>query len=655
LERSISDTLILLDCCAGAASATFPNGQSITETISASSWDAIAPDPGRYSFTNALIEVLSEWRNRTFSAAMLHAEILARLKHPRPILINGKHFEARSTPVHFMMTSNHKAPSIEFSRIIPESRRPPSPPADPSAPRLAPLGFQVNERSGDEGAVSEPTVDQPHVMISLALEDDQRLDLNAWEQWLANFPALAKHVKVQGIFQSHSTLLLLSLPVMVWDLLPENPACSFVAFIRSNNLLRQTPATQTSSAAAAVQNRDMIDDGAESDAESEGGLERDDSASVLSGTTFSPNEDASIHAREPTTPTGPRRQPPSPLSNLISRADVNPSSRQLRMFPVVKPLPSSTSLKTLYRNQTAPPTVPTEVEGSSSDMPRGGIARTMISTQVRSSRRRAISSEADIPESPRLAKHVVERLEDYFQREPRPDAAVTDFLASNLGVETTDIDVSSSLHATLWLSSLTNLPQLWFHYRRQQQLMTSNLQNLQIHDHQHESRDGARMILPGHLQTLLDIFPSKRVLIVDLRSPAMFEKSHIHEAVNLRAPVGFIEHATLEMVQDTLTDDQSRRCFAKWAQSRCVVFYDRVVEFSWECPTADACLDKFRSEGWQGQCFILKGHYHEFSSSFDKYISGNKMSQEAKDYIDGLRQTSSSSAVCSISLAAAML
>ena len=92
LERSLSDCLILLDCCAGAASATFPNGSSITETISASSWDAIAPDPGRYSFTNALIEVLQEWKHRTYSVAMLHAEVLARLKHPRPVLLNGKHF-----------------------------------------------------------------------------------------------------------------------------------------------------------------------------------------------------------------------------------------------------------------------------------------------------------------------------------------------------------------------------------------------------------------------------------------------------------------------------------------------------------------------------------------------------------------------------------
>ena len=99
-------------------------------------------------------------------------------------------------------------------------------------------------------------------MISLALEDDQQLDLNCWEEWLANFPAIAKHVKVQGVFKSHSTLLLLSLPVMVWDLLPDDPACAFIAFIRSNNLLRaqdQGPPPPGSSETSAAPNMAQAD------------------------------------------------------------------------------------------------------------------------------------------------------------------------------------------------------------------------------------------------------------------------------------------------------------------------------------------------------------------------------------------------------------
>ncbi|KAK3996012.1 hypothetical protein QBC44DRAFT_5269 [Cladorrhinum sp. PSN332] len=627
LERSISDVLILLDCCAGAASATFPTGQSITETISASSWDAIAPDPGRYSFTNALIEVLEEWRHKAFSAAMLHAEVLARLKHPRPILINGKHFEARSTPVHFMMTSNYKAPSIEICRLVP-----PPPSESSSRHRLLDSAMPGGRGWGQRypaasdnmiPTTSEPNEDEPHVMISLALEDDQRLDMEAWEEWLAGFPALAKYVKVQGIFKSHSTLLLLSLPVMVWDFLPDDPACAFVAFIRSNNLLHASktaadPAPATPSAAAAFSQ----------DAAPE--MARDDAESALSGSTFTPTENISIIRRgmTETTQSQNRHHAGDPRSSQRTipshRTEYKPSDliapttipgEQAR--PLLKNMGSTTSLSTAGWQ-----TRPSSLSGPADSGHNEPIARTMLINRSKGSKRSIFHSDQEVPQGQPMADHVVRRLEEYFHRETDPNLGVIEHLASHLGVETSDIHV-------------------WFHHRREQEKLNHNLQSLRAVQTQQSAKSGTSMILPGHLNTLLEIYPSKGILIVDLRSSTDFERSHIHDAINLRAPLSFVQNTSLEMIEDTFMDDQSRRSFSKWLQCRCVVFYDRVVEFDWECPVADALYDKFKRKGWQGQCFILKGHYREFSASFDKYISGLKMSQEAKEYLDGLRQQSS--------------
>jgi hypothetical protein len=450
--------MILLDCCAGAASATFPTGKSITETISASSWDAIAPDPGRYSFTNALIEVLEEWRQRTFSAAMLHAEILARLKHPRPILINGKHFEARSTPVHFMMTSNHRAPSIELCRLVPRKQMPPSPPNElaywgdrPSHPRMIEGRNPVEQYPlvvPDFGipATSEPNEDEPHVLISLALEDDQRLDLNDWETWLAAFPSIAKYVKVQGVFKSHSTMLLLSLPVMVWDFLPDDPACSFVAFIRSNNLIATPKSTREPVPThVPVPEHVPVSDSA-----------RDDAESYLSGTTYGPTESLNL-ARYTAASSGlhrthsavsaPYREshadpriPPRIGASVGSDAtpdsfSYHGQSSRLRPQPSLNSLggslrnvPSSTSLRTLDRRHYNPP-----VEG---------ISRTMILNQSRTSKKSVFQSNQDVPRGQQMAPHVVRRLEDWFLKDPEPNIAVVEHLASNFGVETADIHVS---------------------------------------------------------------------------------------------------------------------------------------------------------------------------------------------------------------------
>ncbi|CAK7268489.1 hypothetical protein SEPCBS119000_003088 [Sporothrix epigloea] len=649
LERSVSDTLILLDCCAGAASATFPNGKSITETISASSWDAIAPDPGRYSFTNALIEVLQEWRVRTFSAAMLHAEVLARLKHPRPITINGKFFEARSTPVHFMMTANHRAPSIEIGRIIPRNRQLPSPPADLESGQYA-AGL-TGGRGPLGQPVSSPNEDEPHVMISLALEDDQNLDLNAWEQWLGSFPALAKYVKVQGVFKSHSTLLLLSLPVMVWDLLPENRACSFIAFIRSNNMIAEqrsaavgstlsvTPVpTQTEAstakpsevvettavdAEAASTINSVIDNSEEVVSEDEDGVEDvDDNSSVISGTTFTPTA-SSVRMSIATTAvsirdTAAQRQYSSnmlvPAVPEIPRPGPGPQRKYLQEFGHNK--------YTYTLDKKTDPVKPSLHQKRQGGVASSKLPGTIVINQQKSRKQSHFDGTTDGAESPKFAQHITERLEEYFQRHPNPSVGVAEFFASNLGIEKRDID-------------------LWFHRRRQQELLTQNLQNLKMADNLSSdlgNGGGAMMILPGQLKRLLEIFVSNNLLLVDVRSPTDFDKSHIYGAVNLCMPVSFVEEA-FDLIDQAFTDDQSRRAFVRAKMARCIVFYDRVLEYPWECPMADALITQLRcTKSWAGDYYVLKGHYREFSASYDKYIMGDKMTQAAKDYVDSLRQ-----------------
>lgn len=419
LERSKSDVLILLDCCAGAASATFPNGKSITETISASSWDAIAPDPGRYSFTNALIEVLGEWRFKTFSAAMLHAEVLARLKHPRPILINGKRFEARSTPVHFMMTSDHRSPSIEMTRLLSSDRCPPSPPRDPSPFDETALG----RGPSNEECFTEPNEDKPHVMISLALEDNQRLDLNAWEQWLASFPALAKYVKVQGVFKSHSTLLLLSMPVTLWDLLPDDQACSFVAFIRSNNLIKKP-------------------EHIEAQVQTQVETAQSDQASIFSGTTFRD----SIFASEFS---GQQQSQPSSRSRLDPwRYGTSVSVNEDRV-----------SVSGLMHTHPSLPSSRSATPAGSKEAARdAAIVRQPLINQSRNSKRTIFSNDSRIPEGPRLAAHVVNRLDSYFAADPNPSDGTTEYYASHLGIEAADVKVRGIFISRHQLISLTNTP-----------------------------------------------------------------------------------------------------------------------------------------------------------------------------------------------------
>ncbi len=160
-------------------------------------------------------------------------------------------------------------------------------------------------------------------------------------------------------------------------------------------------------------------------------------------------------------------------------------------------------------------------------------------------------------------------------------------------------------------------------------------------DHSYDHpKDAPWMILPGHLNRLLEVVPPSQVLIIDLRSPTDYERSHIHGAINFRAPASFVLRATVDLIEKAFTSEASRSMFNTWSECRCVVFYDKHIEFSWEAPTAEALYRKFRARAWNGQCFVLKGHYREFSASFDKYIVGTKMTDAAREYLLSLQEKS---------------
>jgi len=409
LERSLSDALILLDCCAGAASAAFSTGKSITETVSASGWDAIAPDPGRFSFTSTLIEVFQEWRRKAFSVAMLHAEILARLKHPRPERRNGGRFEERTTPVHFMMTANHKAPSIEICRLSGDALA--LPPSGPSSGAASERNSFIESHPSPADIIigSEPSESVPHVMISLALEEDQSLNIDDWEQWLSSIPALAKYVQVQGVFKSHSTLLLLSLPVMVWDMLPDHPACNFVAFIRSNNLVAQKKEKMPTPTLNPIRDLYTVDPGSDRDSVYSGTTAHTldhilESSGTMNWPTMEPiyEDIGGVTQLDAITPTRP------PSDRNVQDWLMDPKSP----FDFLRAASSTSTSQ--FLNQTQNPRV----------VPRP-------------------SDQSTLP------PHAEKRLEEYFTSNPKPTVAVKEFLASNLNIETAEIDVSSH---SLWLA-----------------------------------------------------------------------------------------------------------------------------------------------------------------------------------------------------------
>ncbi|PVH69008.1 hypothetical protein DL98DRAFT_661904 [Cadophora sp. DSE1049] len=271
-ERAKSDVLVLLDCCAAASSAPAPSNSAM-ETLAACGFEGIAPPPGEHSFTTSLIEVLLDWKDvPSFSVTMLHCEVLRVLMQRRKERCsNGQKREWRSTPVYINGSRDPRVEGIRLCKrtlidivetspsgstltttepILPRDCLTPSSyfdlmslGCDELEESLIPSGGQSNtdlaprpSESGSSGLSLDLRV--PHMLVSIALDEDQALpNSEACRRWICGFPGLAKHVKVEGVYSSYSTVVMLSIPVAVYNMLPDNPACQPVAYVTSRNRL----------------------------------------------------------------------------------------------------------------------------------------------------------------------------------------------------------------------------------------------------------------------------------------------------------------------------------------------------------------------------------------------------------------------------------
>lgn len=242
--------MLLLDCCAAASSAAESgSGTGVTEVIAACGFESDAPLVGQDSFTRILIDELIHLSfGPSFSAALLHHKLLGRVKQFNPRSASEEDYELTRIPVHIILANEAKRRSIELTpKIIRKSRTASDGLQASTSIQTSSLSSEPSEqvekqslesiKSLFRGTRNEIESAFPKVLISIALERDQEFDSVELTEWLKSVPPLANAVTVEAVYPGYSILLLLSLPVAVWDMLPENRAVTFIGFIGSTNVV----------------------------------------------------------------------------------------------------------------------------------------------------------------------------------------------------------------------------------------------------------------------------------------------------------------------------------------------------------------------------------------------------------------------------------
>ena len=72
----------------------------------------------------------------------------------------------------------------------------------------------------------------------MKLDDTIPPNLAEWRNWLRRqIPTNVAEIEVEGVFEANSKVVLLRLPVAMWDMLPDHDAYSFVDYVWSSNLV----------------------------------------------------------------------------------------------------------------------------------------------------------------------------------------------------------------------------------------------------------------------------------------------------------------------------------------------------------------------------------------------------------------------------------
>jgi hypothetical protein len=233
--------LLLLDTCAVSDGPT-AGTNGVKQAIAAYSPEHAAREPGSRSFTFNLIEALNKLGNgRPFSIQRLHEEIIAQ-KHNKFLQHNGlTNGAGRATPAHermpvcFTLTPG----TLQSIALSPLGQQRPG-----GSHMASPMGSPDNGVHGNSEeqhgikatSNSDLTFEEMRALVCTTFLGEPSQDMASFKQWLHNTPLAASKIAVEGMFHGPPTVLLVSMPIAVWNVVAADRTCCFLGYVNSHNM-----------------------------------------------------------------------------------------------------------------------------------------------------------------------------------------------------------------------------------------------------------------------------------------------------------------------------------------------------------------------------------------------------------------------------------
>ncbi|KAI9742184.1 MAG: hypothetical protein M1818_004084 [Claussenomyces sp. TS43310] len=245
LEDAQPDILLLLDC-GFPQDAPVAGRNGVKQGIAAFGRENSIPEYGSMSFTYSTIDALHNLSSGPpFSVQRLQEEIMAQ-RHIRTLeqstMANGN---AKSPvvdekmPIAFTLTPGTLqtitlAPLVSSGHLAAQLASPvgSSDGADVIAPGLG-------ERSSPTESSAQVLFDEARALVSFSFSGEHSQELASFKDWLNSPPATSAKVTVEGMFHGSPILILVSMPIALWNAI-KNESGLLLGYIRSHNVLRES-------------------------------------------------------------------------------------------------------------------------------------------------------------------------------------------------------------------------------------------------------------------------------------------------------------------------------------------------------------------------------------------------------------------------------
>lgn len=228
--------MLLLDTVA-ITDAAPAGSHGIKQAIAAYGQDHVHREPGGRTFTSHLVEALNTLSNgKPISTQRLHEEIISLSQNRFSPLTNGASKAAAGQerlPVCFTLTSGNLQ-SIALSPL--GLQRPIAPSLEPPEDMHVPTGVHDENHQIGTKPNADVTFEEMRALVCTTFVGEPSPDMASFKNWLNNAPAMQQKIAVEGMFHGPPTILLISMPIAVWNVVAVERTCLFLGYISSHNM-----------------------------------------------------------------------------------------------------------------------------------------------------------------------------------------------------------------------------------------------------------------------------------------------------------------------------------------------------------------------------------------------------------------------------------